>query len=132
MRYFIIIFTFFICVSTAHSQDMKFGKWVGTYDEDGNKNLVGSSKTDNVTLTIYVDKQLITRLQFNPERKIRVATFDGKRIRGMNFDSLYGYDHWIRRMIKYYNMQVWFKGDKKPEVFKLKGISKGVRWLQSK
>ena len=131
MKYFILFFALLICVPAAHSQEIEFGEWFGVYDDNGNKNLVGFSDTDDVTLTIYVDKQLITRLQFNPGRSVRLATFDGKRIRGMNFNSLYGYDHWIRRMIKHYNLRIWFEKDKNCEVFSLKGFSKGVRWLQS-
>jgi hypothetical protein len=135
MKYFILFFALLICVPTVQSQDLEeleFGEWFGVYDEAGDKNLVGFSGSDDVTLTIYVDKQLITRLQFNPEKKVRLATFDGKKIRGMNFNSLYGYDHWIRRMIKHYRMYIWFENDQDYEVFSLKGFSKGIRWLQSK
>jgi hypothetical protein len=135
VKYFILFFSLiFLYVPVVQADEFKFGDgvWNGYFDKKGNKNLVGHSKSGNVALSIYVDEQLITRLQFEPTRPIRVAKFDHKQFRGMNFQSLYGYDHWIRRMIKHYNMQVWFKGDKNPEVFSLKGFSKGIRWLQSR
>jgi hypothetical protein len=114
----------------AQANELEFGEWYGVFDEGGNKKLVGSSGSGDITLTVYVDEQLITRLKFNPKRSVRLATFDGKRYRGMNFQSLYGYDHWIRRMKKHYNLRVWFEQDEKCEVFSLNGFSKGIRWLQ--
>lgn len=133
MKYFILCFLCLVlCTSTAIANEMEFGEWYGVRDEHGNKQLVGYSGSDKVMLVIYVDKQLITRLDFQPKRKIRLATFDHKHIRSMNFNSLYGYDHWIKRMKKYYRMRVWFGNDKRCEIFSLNGVSKGVNWLHSK
>ncbi len=127
-----IVIFFLVFSSAAFATEIEFGDWYGVIDEQGNKKLVGYSGTEEVMLTIYVDDKLITRLEFYPKRKIRLATFDHKRMRGMNFNSLYGFDHWIRPMKKYYRMQVWFGKDKRYEVFSLKGVAKGVNWLHSK
>lgn len=133
MRYFILCFSLiFLCVPTAQANEIEFGEWYGVYDEGGNKKLIGYSGSGDISLEICVDEQLITRLKFDPERSVRLATFDHKRYRGMNFKSLYGYDHWIRRMIKHYNLQIWFEKDERSEVFSLIGFSKAVRWLQSR
>ena len=117
-----------LAVVTAEGAELEFGDWYGV-EENGEKKLVGFSGTDQVMLTIYVDKQLITRLEFSPARKIRLATFDHKTFRGMNYNSWYGYDHWIRRMKKYYNMRIWFEKDQRCEIFRLNGVSKGINWL---
>lgn len=128
---------FFICLCLllvsipALANEIEFGDWYGVYD-NGQKTLIGFSGSDDVSLTIYVDDQYFTRLKFSPPRRVRIATFDHKRKRGMRYDHLYGYDHWIRPMKKAYRMQVWFENDRKYEVFSLKGFSKGIRWLQSK
>jgi hypothetical protein len=114
---------------TNMSEVLEFGKWYGTFDENGKKQIVTFSGVNDIMLTVYVDKQEIFRLQFYPERKVKLATFDHKRMMGMNFNSLYGYDHWIQRMKRYYRMQVWFEGDKSYEEFSLKGFGKAINWL---
>jgi hypothetical protein len=113
----------------AEDDVLEFGEWYGTYDEAGKKIIVGYSGSGDVTLTIYVDKRYFTHLKFSPEKQITRATFDHKTYRGMNYNTLHGYDHWIRRMKKHYRLRVWFKGEKQFEIFSLKGFSKAVNWL---
>lgn len=128
MRYVILVFSFlFLCTNAGAERE--FGDWYGTFDESGKKIIVGFSGTDDVTLTVYVDKQYITHLKFEPEKKVRYATFDGKTYRGMNYNHLFGYDHWIRRMKKHYRLRVWFINQHQPEEFSMKGFSKAIDWL---
>ena len=130
MRVYIILFlTLILLCSSAYADELEFGDWYGVYDSQGDKNLVVYSGSGDITLTVYVDEQLITRLQFSPKRKVRLATFDGKTYRGMNYNSLFGYDHWIRKMKKHYRLRVWFKDEERYELFSLKGFSKAVNWL---
>jgi hypothetical protein len=130
---YIVLFLLLILLfpNASRANEIEFGEWYGVY-ENGRKQIVCFSGSNTVTLTVYVDYQQITRLSFNPEKEVRIATFDDKIYRGMNYHSLYGYDHWIRKMIKHRFLRVWFKGEKECEVFPLKGLSKAVNWLQSK
>lgn len=130
MKFFIIVLSLLICCSAAYADELEFGEWYGVYDENGNKNLVGYSGKDDIMLTIYVDKQLITRLRFGTNKKITRALFDWKEY-PITYTSLYGYDHWIRRMKKHYRMVVWFEGNNEPDIYSLKGFSKGINWLHS-
>ena len=99
------------------------------YDNNGKKVISTYSGVNDVMLSIYIDEQDIFRLQFDPTRKIKIAKFDNRLYREMNFDSLYGYDHWIRKMKKRYRLQVWFEGESRYEEFSLKGFGKAVNWL---
>ena len=130
-----------ICNRASCSEEIeKFGDWYGIYKND-QKQITTLSKSKKTTLTIYIDKQLITCLKFSPDRKFYLATFDGKSYRNMNYNR-FGYGHWIKKMKKYYKLKVWFehekgiikkhvKGckEKQIEEFSLKGFSKAIRWL---
>jgi hypothetical protein len=129
MKYVILVFSVLFLFVSAQASEVEFRDWYGTFDDNGRKMIVSFSGSDNTMLSVYIDKHDIFRLHFYPERKVRLATFDHKRMRGMNFNSLYGYDHWIKRMKKYYRMQVWFEGEKRYEQFSLKGFGKAVNWL---
>jgi len=128
MKYFILFFALLICVPAAHSQELEFGEWFGVYDKDGNKYVATFSGENDTELRVFIDNKNMHRLQFDT-KKIRLAKFDHHHYRSMNFKSLYGYDHWIRRMKKHYRLQVWFEGKKKYEEFSLKGFYKAERWL---
>lgn len=133
MRYFILFFALFFCCSTADAKDTKeFGEWYGIYDNMDNKMLIVYAEGEDdlrPQLVVYVDSDMITRIKFEPPRQIALVKFDHKEYRNMNYNSLFGYDPWVKRMIKYYKMQVWFVGSEKYEVFSLKGFSKAIRWL---
>jgi len=116
-----------LAVVTAEAAE--FGKWRGIEDHNGKKSIVGWSVSGKAMVVIWIDEDLIFRLKFHPERKLRLATFDNKHIRGMTFNSLYGYDHWIKRMIKHRHMRIWFEKDKKYEYFSLNKFSKAIRWI---
>lgn len=131
MKFCIILISLFILCSPVYADEIEFGEWYGIYNEDGQKELVGFSGRNDIMLIVYVDDQLITRLRFNADQKITKALFDGKEY-PINYKSLYGYDHWIRRMKKHYRMMVWFDGNSRPDVYNLKGFSKGINWLYSK
>jgi hypothetical protein len=128
MKYFILFLSLLI-IPIAHANEIEFGDWYGIYDNAGNKNIVAYSGSNEFSLTIYIDDQDIHRLKFDPPIEVSLATFNHKRFNSMNFQSLYGYEHWIKRMIKYYNLQVWFVGDETYEVFSLKGFTKAEKWL---
>ena len=125
--FFAILVMLLICVYGITAEGAEFGRWQGHGTDQ--KTLVGYSHSKKVQLMIWIDDDQIFRLKFSPERKIRLATFDDKRIRGMTFTSLYGYDHWIKRMIRHRHLRIWFENDKNYEYFSLKGFSKGVQWL---
>lgn len=122
------IILIFYSVVHATEDPTRFHDWYGIDDND-QKKIVGFSGTDSVTLTVYIDDQMITRLKFDPKRKVERAEFDDRTYRGMNYESLYGYDHWIRKMIRHYNLKIWFEGEPKYEIFSLHGFSKAVNWL---
>ena len=124
----IVLYTFLLLNNNCYSSEVEFKEWYGIY-ENGQKMIVTYSGSGDSMLFVYIDKQNFFRLKFQPSKKIKVATFDNKQYRGMNFNSLYGYDHWIVRMKRHYFLRVWFDGEKKPELFPLKGFSNAVNWL---
>lgn len=128
MKYVILFFALIILCPSANADSLEFKDWFGIFDDKGNKNIVGFSGSDKITLTVYVDEQYITRLQFNPGKKIRLVTFDGRTYK-MNYNSLFGYEHWIKKMKKHYRMRVWFEGEERCEIFSLKGFAKAANWL---
>ena len=125
MKYFILFLSLFLLCTTAQGQDeLEFGDWYGVYDETGKKYVATFSGENGTELRIFIDNHNIHRLQFHPGRKIRLAKFDGHHYRSMNFNSLYGYDHWIRKMKKRHRLQVWFENEKRSEEFSLKDSTK--------
>jgi len=130
MRYFTLFFALIICCSAVSAEGAaEFGEWYGVYDNFDQKMLVVYSGEEDTSLIVYVDEQLITRLKFEPPKQIALATFDHREYKNMNYDSLFGYDPWVKRMVKHYRLQIWFVGQEKYEEFSLKGFSKAIRWL---
>ncbi|MDX1702412.1 MAG: hypothetical protein R3250_17420 [Melioribacteraceae bacterium] len=130
MRYAVLILSlFFLCTAAQGTDEVEFRDWYGVYGDDGRKYIATFSGESGTELRVFIDNQNIHRLKFEPARKIKLAKFDHRQYRSMNFNSLYGYDHWIRKMKKHYRLQVWFEGEKRSEEFSLKGFYKAERWL---
>lgn len=130
MHYFIALAIILSICSVAHATDdtLRFNDWYGIHN-GAQKQIVCFAGSDSFTLTIYVDEQDITRLKFTPSLKIEHAEFDHRTYNGMNYNSLYGYDHWIRKMKKHYDLRIWFEGHERYEIFSLRGVSKAINWL---
>ena len=125
----IILYTLLLLHNNGFcGEEVEFRDWYGVY-ENGQKMLATYSGDDSTMLFVYIDKENYFRLKFQPSKKVKVATFDGKQYRGMNFGHLYGYDHWIMRMKRHHFLRVWFVGEKRPYIFSLNGFSKAVNWL---
>ncbi len=118
-----------LCAVAKGSDEAEFNEWFGVHDAVGDKYIATFSGSQNYELQVFIDDKNIHRLRFHPKKKIRLATFDHRHYTSMNFNSLYGFDHWIRRMKKHYRLQVYFEGEDRYEVFSLKGFYKAERWL---
>ena len=90
MRYFILFLTLAVFCSPAIANDeIEFGDWYGVYDNFDNKMVVVYSGEEDISLVVYVDEDMITRIKFEPPRQIALATFDHREYKNMNYDSLF-------------------------------------------